>query len=564
MTSPPSIVHQVRGPHRSCLQRSWPRLACFEMLGVLILLLAGCGGQSEENTSVVSEQPENSKREQATPKTAQNVSNAEDLTTEGGTKSQSQISEVDEPLADRRVSPVGDSAPTSENDLERQLMANPSDPQAAFQLAVQYASTGNREEAVELLAAVDFSATPMQVPSLGLRAQCCFELGRFREAEFAYLDLLKIEPRAVPAIRQLGFLYNRQGRRHEAAVRVRQLCFLGDVRQEELHSLIDLSSSIFDDPEDTKEEQSNQAYRVDGAYFPIGGGGWAREYYTRMQYQKAIDALDPVLDEADTPTAWKVLLGRVLAEAGEFELYLDWLAKSEPKWRTHADFWGALGAYLVQQGRYDEALGPLIEALARDGSDLRSLTRLSQVFRVTKQLDALQKAEERLESTRSVLVANQKAVKGKAKADLLLTLAEKLDVVQRSIESGYWRAIAANQLKDQQLRAQSQDRLRGLMKNGGGFASIDYSTLGLRDSKAGEVAEKLIASLIESRDMQSGNDSNVATEVHPAKDAKPVFADLAAEMGIEHTYHSADEEQLDGFTIYQQIGGGVAVTDIDL
>ena len=74
------------------------------------------------------------------------------------------------------------------------------------------------------------------------------KLNDFDGAIDHYERILAIDSRLTRARRQLAYLLNRQGRRHEAAVHVRELCRQGDVRQDELQSLIVLSDAMLSDP----------------------------------------------------------------------------------------------------------------------------------------------------------------------------------------------------------------------------------------------------------------------------------------------------------------------------
>ncbi len=175
--------------------------------------------------------------------------------------------------------------------LKRRLVADPDDVEVIFTLASTEAAQGNLAAAVELLDGIPSDHPEAGIPAMGQSADWCLELGRYEEAERRYREVLRKVPDAFPARRQLAFLLNRQGRRHEAAAEVRELCRIGNVRQDELHSLIMLSHAMYDDPKSVGSVNQGVVYA------PIGPGGIARKLFTDGKFAEAADTLESWVGE---------------------------------------------------------------------------------------------------------------------------------------------------------------------------------------------------------------------------------------------------------------------------
>ena len=119
--------------------------------------------------------------------------------------------------------------------LKPLLVLQRGDVEVLFMLANLKAAEGDFASAVELLDSIPSDHPEAGLAALGQSAQWCMELERYDQAERRYQQVLQRVPDAAPARRQLAYLLNCQGRRHEAAVHLHRLCKLGNVRQDELH-----------------------------------------------------------------------------------------------------------------------------------------------------------------------------------------------------------------------------------------------------------------------------------------------------------------------------------------
>ncbi len=151
--------------------------------------------------------------------------------------------------------------------LQRVLLADPNDVEVLFRLASVQAAMGKLDDAVSLLQSIPENHPEAGLAALGQSADWYLQLERYDEAEQRYQKILQRIPQAAEAHRQLAYLYNRQGRTHEAAVHIRELCKLGNVRQDELQALILVSHAVYDDP--------NRAAVNERTYAPIGPAGTA-------------------------------------------------------------------------------------------------------------------------------------------------------------------------------------------------------------------------------------------------------------------------------------------------
>ncbi len=163
--------------------------------------------------------------------------------------------------------------------LREVLLVEPNDVEVVFLLANAEAAAGRLAEAIGLLDEIPADHPEAGLPALGQSADWCFQLERYDEAERRYRQVLEKVPQAVPASRQLAYLYNRQGRRHEAAQHIRELCKQGDVLQDELHALIVLGDAMYDDPSSPMPTGGTRPY------WPIGASGRARKLFNQENFQ---------------------------------------------------------------------------------------------------------------------------------------------------------------------------------------------------------------------------------------------------------------------------------------
>ena len=432
--------------------------------------------------------------------------------------------------------------------LRSLLLQNPDDVDVLFRLANVAAASGDLSSAVELLNEIPSDHPQAGLASLGQSADWYVRLGRYQEAEDRYVQILEQIPDAVPALRQLARLLNRQGRRHEAATLIRRLCELGDVRQDELHALISLSDAMYDERADAGDVAEEEGY------WPIGPGGRARKQFQDEAYAEAVEILQPSIADGSAPPALMALYGRAAVEAQDNDRFRWWLTRIDSRTREFSEYWAAIGAYLLSEARFDEAARALAEAIDRDPTDLRSLSRLRQVFLVQQNDEYAERLKDQWTRVRESLRANNVvAAKRSADPEEIDALVARLKDLDRQLEAVLWQALSQyirgapaserdqlNQIRQtliaqNDLFPQRDERLSGI--------DLDDYPMPEIDVKSVDLAESV-----------KSNRSNPT----PA-----VFENVASSRGLEHTYFVSEEPIGFGFAIHQMLGGGVAVLDFD-
>lgn len=436
--------------------------------------------------------------------------------------------------------------------LKRLLVADPDDVEVVFMLANVEAAQGRLAAAVDLLAAIPAGHPEAGIPALGQSADWCMELGRYEEAEAKYVEVLQRVPEAFPARRQLAFLLNRQGRRHEAAAQIHELCKLGNVRQDELHSLVMLSHAMYDDPDATAASSPAVVYS------PILPGGMARKLFTDGKFSEAADALEPWIETGTAPAALVALYGRAVVEAQDDQRFLMWLSRVNDATKATADYWAALGTYLISQRRFEEATRALLEASDRDPTDMYSYGRLGQTLLTLGDEDASARWLDRWDDINELVQANNRISEtNPPDPDRIDELVELLEKLNRPLEAVLWQSIADHYrgASDGQLAA-NRDRLRELVETNGGFATQGERLCGLDLQKYPLPSLAELQRNLPVRSMQPRQRSTAPT---PAR-----FENMAEQYGLRHAFQVAAQPQTEGFAIYQTYGGAVVALDFEL
>lgn len=460
------------------------------------------------------------------------------------------ISQADQLTAQGRYAEAADL-------LKTLLIVDPQDAEITFRIAKVVAADGDLVSAIELLDGIPIDHPLAGLAAQGQAADWCLSLGRYAEAETRYRTFLQHVPNAGYALRQLAFLLNRQGRRQEAADLIRQLCLLGDVMQDELHSLIAIGDAMYSDPTAANsgegENTSNDARR----YFPISPYGDARRAFQERRYADVIELLKPSIENAVAPDAMIALFGRAAGESQDDEMLAWWMQQLTPEITRFADYWASLGMMELMAGRHDSAARALGEAMQRDPTDLVSASRMRQAMGSLGKHAEAQLWFDRWTDLRAALDANNRVAQQQtpdpASIESLATALEKLN---RPLEAVLWRAMIAsgdsgrermadlNQKRKQILTAgiafpNSSARLCGL--NLDGYPLPDRSVLAL---KAAEAVQRQVV-------------------VNEESMVQPVFDDQSETVGLSHVYRVASEPLQRHYSIYQTLGGGVAVLDYD-
>ena len=439
--------------------------------------------------------------------------------------------------------------------LTRLLVIRPHDVQVLFLSARLAAQQGDLSRAVGLLGDIPEDHPEAGLPALGQAAEWCFLLKRYEAAETNYRKLLNASPGFVPAIRQLAFLLNRQGRRQEASVLIRQLCELGDVLQDELHSLVALRDAMYHDPNKGSSQSTESAARY---YFPIGSYGEARKAFQENDFALVMELLRPSIEALIAPAAIVALFGRAACEQQDDRAVAWWGSLPINGQNQFADYWATLGTLALQEQRYDSAVRALAEALKRDGTDLESMSRMRQA------LGSLGKEAEaglwfdRWTEMRAVLDANNLVaateVPDSSAVEKLATGLEQLD---RKLEALMWRALSTSSESSGQSLTDLNEQHQQLVRTQQGFPELKSLWCGL-DFNTYPLPEMLMESRSASAAIKS------AEVVGDSKVVSPVFQNVARLIGLAHTYRVASQPLDRRYSIHQTLGGGIAVLDFDL
>ncbi|WP_461509374.1 CRTAC1 family protein [Rhodopirellula baltica] len=435
------------------------------------------------------------------------------------------------------------------------LLADATDVEVIFSYANAQAALSNFDEAISLLDTIAADHPEAGLAALGQAADWCMRCQRYAEAETKYQQIIDRMPQAAIARRQLAYLLNRQGRRHEAAEQIRVLCRLGDVREEELHALISLSDAIYDDPE--REDALKPGSRP---YWPIGLAGQARYDFTQHNYLKAAELLKQAIDSVDVPASIHAFYGRALAEAQQIQQLRMWIEAADPEIQQFAEYWAALGAYLIDQHRYEEAVRALGEAIRRDPTDSRSYRRMNQgLIALQKESEAQEWLDRYAFLNKVATSSNRIGAQAGPDFDAFVVLIEGLIKLNRPLEAvtwriieGYYRGISAEQLKtlnrqremlasNEEAFGRAKDWLCGLRLEDYPMPNWTQAETDVRDKAA--------------RGIRNTLDQIVVSKPQPR------FQNIARQVGLTHQFQVASEAQDRGFAIYQSFGGGVAALD---
>ena len=432
--------------------------------------------------------------------------------------------------------------------LQQLLLINPNDVAVLFQTGLMHAGCGELAEAIDCLSGIPEDHPEAGIPALGQAADWCVQLKQFDEAMDRYERILTVDPSLTLARRQLAYLLNRQGRRHEAAVHIRELCKAGDVRQDELQSLIVLSDAMLSDP--------SQVAAGELDYTPIGESGAARKLFTERRYAEAASVLRESVANGSVPPSIVALYGRAAAEAQDDVAFKWWFGKTDKAVREYAEYWSAIGTYLASEREFAAATRAFLESLDRDPTDFITMNRLLQVLKMQEEPDDYARWEKRWKAMHEILLdSNEISDASEPNVKAIEELASRLNAIDRRLEAVVWKSIEAFYRKSppEALKHWNSERQKMVAEKSGfpgqsvRICGLSLDTYPLPDIQLGKVEE---ASRIAGKAAE--------TTANPA-----AFRNVADEVGLKHTFELAPEKIEAGFAMYHQAGGGVAVLDFD-
>lgn len=435
-------------------------------------------------------------------------------------------------------------------ELRRVLSMNPEDTEAFFLMARIQADSGDLVAAVELLDLIPEDDPDAGLPALGQAADWYMALEQYGEAETRYKKVLSRADGFSVAHRQLAYLYNRQGRRHEAAVHLRVLCRLGNIQQDELHALMVLSHAIFDDPSNPPPNHR--------PYYPIGPAATARILFTASRYAEAVEALDEAVQTGQAVPSVMAFYGLLAVELQDAERFEWWLSRADEPVQQFSEYWAAIGAHLLSQRHFEQAVRAFAEALDRDPTDIASMRRINQALAALGKHEEAERWIDRYVIQRdTTLASNSIGGLSSAMADSYPAVAEGLDQLHRPLEAMTWRLFEAFHRKASGEEIDTINQLRSdLARSETSFPNRSDRLCGMDASvypmPTLERREKSIASFPPPRSSE--------LQSYPV----PRFENVAPQIGLNHEYQIATQPQPYRFALYQSLGGGIAVLDYDL
>lgn len=425
-------------------------------------------------------------------------------------------------------------------------------------LAAQLASArGNHQIAMELASSIDRSsrlgkmAVELQVASL-------IKLGRESQACDLLLEAIEAGEEVPRWRHELWRSLNRVGRRQEASTQAIQLCQLGQATEQELLSLISRSLS-FPTPMMLKERKQESA--ADRLF--ADGLGKARWYYSLGEHQRAIDELNDhelsaTVDAEAISPAVEALYGRLLAETQQWEEFRQWGSQVSEQAKGMADYWAAIGAFLIDNHKNEAAARALLEAVRRDSTDRFSVQRLSRVlFALERDEDGAQFQQRGIdinhtEREAAILYADPGHKEARSQ------LARHVLLLGRPFETLAW-TLSMMPVGAVEPRNQVNLQRENLLRDPNALAmATETALLGVdpNDFQMDATWNELMAA--------SGAIRNRPVVRRKPVSATPHLVNRAEELGLRFQWYKDVEIELESIPIHESLGGGVAVLDYDL
>lgn len=442
--------------------------------------------------------------------------------------------------------------------VTRLMIRSPDNSRVRFLAANLAAGRGELDVAVDLLQQIKPN-DPVYLPSLGQSSDWLMKLGRLDEAETRYLSILKAVPSFAVARRRLADLYNRQGRRQEAADQIVALCASGSVMEDELYALISIPDAYFDGEAGGEEDTATV----------IGVGGTARVQFTNGDFDAAEQTLREASKKNPLKPAELAFMGRVLAENQSFEALPGWLGQTNDATKAFGNYWFALGVWMLWEDQVDNAITAFREALIRVPTDQVGYKRVADCFRRKGDADS---ADWCLGRAKLLFATQQMSFQIGAvetpEANLILLLADRLDELERPFEAIAWRAIAtayAGSPKEVLINL-NQKRLALLQERRTASAEPGSSPTTSRNPNVLPPAlrEDNATDLGWASELPRTLDAQSAAESIQLARGIPSFVDVTKNVGIAGTYCNGVEQVHRIYMIHHTTGGGVAVLDYDL
>lgn len=369
--------------------------------------------------------------------------------------------------------------------------------------------------------------------------------GDHRKAEADLRQAIRLQPDAVNLRRTMAQLLNAQGRRYEASEHLRALVRLDANSPEELLGLIDISGPF---------SLVSFAEVVDPSEVTLFRIADARNAFLDTitpDPDKAIRILNRVRERFPDAPAAAALLGRILADTSDMEGLKEWSKRLPAGIDEHPEYWFAIGSWLAESDRHEEAVRAFGEAIRRDPTDRYSLRLMIASLERLNQMKLALALRPRLATLDDIF---RKALN--ADAEQSKQIAKQLDELVRPWEATGWLKLAA--MKDGLAPPAELAQRRASITNWQKDATEDR----VRDARLNTVLGfkvsswplPKIESVIEAAPRLAAE--AVATEMR--------LDDIAKSVGIDTTFVSGLPPPSEPYFLYQMNGGGLAAFDYDL
>ena len=478
--------------------------------------LAGC---SQEKQTATSEQNDDLKSRDKTPV--------------------NHLAEARRKLQTRAYDAAADSA-------AKALLQDPDNSDARLVASEIEVARGNYQVAIDLADSISIESR-LGPQAVTLRVKALRRLGRHDNAADLLMLALRRHPGQETWRHQCWQLLNRVGRREEASKQAELLCRMGVANLYEMQSLVRRTESF---PtllrDDEKPEQ-----------FFDSGLGMARWYFTKLDYRKALIALQEEKESGFRTPAAKALYGRLLGETQAFEEFPSWHAEKSEAMKELGDYWVALGTYFFDKRLYSSSAHALLQAVYRNPSDRVAFQRLAKVF------DALGRSEDAAQyRARGILVSDtefaaEEIYKSQSDLAMVKRMARYMQDLGRPFETLQWTMMLLPANASQQREVIALQR-RGFLEK------PEISLMAAESALSGNAPPSfsIVEGLALLGSSPEKNEPVAVDQIEPI--ATPSLFNVASDVGLDFTWYKDTEIDLKSIPIHESIGGGIGVLDYDL
>jgi tetratricopeptide (TPR) repeat protein len=463
------------------------------------------------------------------------------------------VAPIDWLVKARRQFELGQHEEAAES-IDKALIETPDRPEVVFLAARIAQARGNHAESAELAALVPLSNARFGRQAMELRVDQLIQSDQAAAAIALLYDVIGDQPDQAAWRHLLWRELNRLGRRQEASQQADHLCRQGLATLDEVQSLIARNGAF---PLRLKSESGYMSQFSPGL-------GHARWHFTLGNYQQGLDALQDEWAATFTSAAAAALYGRLLAETQDFDRLTEWHRRTDDNVRQFSDYWVAVGAALMSAGEHEAAARALLEAVSRDATDRITYQRLSRTLTA---LGRKEDAEQMLMLSNQVGTSQQLFIeihKSPQDHNLWQQQAQWLIRMGRPLEAISWFSYSLPPEATAQQAQLTQHRAE-LVAMGELEQSQARVALAAIDPGEFQLQPALDQTLATSAADPSATSADSAKARRSAPLAvTPRLIDVAHAVGLDFQWYHDTEINLDLLSLYESLGGGMAVIDFDL